>query len=66
MTRVAIDAERCTGHGRCFTLSPDVFGSDEQGYSVVLVDELADAALLEEGRVAVDSCPEEAIRLEES
>ena len=29
MSRVTVDADRCTGHGRCYTLAPDVFDADE-------------------------------------
>ncbi|EUA40756.1 ferredoxin [Mycobacterium avium subsp. hominissuis 101] len=35
MRRVVVDAERCTGHGRCYTLAPDVFDADEFGHCVV-------------------------------
>ena len=41
MTRVAVDSDRCTGHGRCYTLAPDVFDADEVGHCLVLVDELS-------------------------
>ncbi len=40
--RVVIDHEACTGHGRCYTLAPDVFDSDDAGYGVVRVDEVPD------------------------
>ena len=29
--KVIIDAETCNGHGRCYSLSPDVFDSDDEG-----------------------------------
>ncbi|MGH3577518.1 MAG: ferredoxin, partial [Mycobacterium sp.] len=35
MTRVCVDADRCVGHGRCYTLAPDVFDADEVGHSIV-------------------------------
>ena len=29
--RLRIDAEMCTGHGRCYALAPEVFEPDEDG-----------------------------------
>ena len=62
--RVSIDAERCQGHGRCFNLAPTVFGFDDLGNGVVLVDapEGEDARL---ARLAEANCPEHAITVEE-
>ena len=64
--RVTIDTDRCTGHGRCYALAPDVFDADDDGNGVVchigrdlLGDELAHA------EVAVANCPESAIELVE-
>ena len=60
--RVQIDSERCQGHGRCYDLAPELFGEDEDGYAVLVLDG---------GRVppepggrrplAVANCPEQAI-----
>jgi ferredoxin len=62
MTRVAVDAELCTGHGRCYTLAPDVFDADEVGHSIVLVGEVS--GVLEEHAVTGEqNCPERAITL---
>jgi ferredoxin len=62
MTRVWVDAERCTGHGRCYTLAPDVFDADEVGHCIVLVEDVSGA--LEAHAVAGEqNCPEQAITL---
>jgi len=62
MSRIQVDPERCTGHGRCYTLAPDIFDADEVGHSKLLVDdvsgELEDHAVLGE-----ENCPEHAITL---
>jgi ferredoxin len=62
VSRLSVDADRCTGHGRCYTLAPDVFDADEVGHCLVLVGdvsgELEDQAL--EGE---QNCPEQAITL---
>lgn len=61
--RVSVDAARCEGHARCWGISPEVFGLDDEGHAVVrLADvppELEDAA-----RDAVRNCPERAIALD--
>ena len=30
--RISVDAEQCVGHGRCYTVSPDVYEPDDEGY----------------------------------
>ena len=62
MTRVAVDADRCVGHGRCYTLAPDVFDADEVGHAIVLVENVSG----EQQKRAADAecnCPEDAIKL---
>src|SRR5579885_2746606 len=29
--KVVIDGERCSGHGRCYSLAPEVFEADDEG-----------------------------------
>lgn len=60
MSRVSVDADLCTGHGRCYTLAPDVFDADEAGHSIVLVDEVS-GQLEEHAAVGEQNCPESAI-----
>ena len=62
MTRVAVDPDRCTGHGRCYTLAPDVFDADEVGHCVVLVDDVS-GELESQAATAEQNCPESAITL---
>jgi ferredoxin len=51
--KISIDAEACTGHGRCYSLAPALFAGDEDGAGEVIAAEGA-AAL---GRsFAVGSC----------
>jgi len=60
--RIEIDRDRCSGHGRCYSLEPDLFAPDDEGFTVVLADRLSTA---EEAaaRSAADNCPERAISL---
>jgi len=63
--RVAIDAESCQGHGRCFSLAPDIFAFDELGNGVVIGDGTLNHETLELARLAQSNCPEHAIFIEE-
>jgi ferredoxin len=63
--KVVIDAERCQGHGRCFSLAPSIFGFDELGNGVVLGDGHLDSDSLELAQLAQANCPEHAIFIEE-
>ena len=58
--KVAVDADRCRGHGICWSLCPEVFTLLDDGYAVVEVAEVP-AALEEAARAAVNQCPEHAI-----
>ena len=62
MTRVYVDPDRCTGHGRCYTLAPDIFDADEVGHSLVLVEDVSGAAE-QHARTGEQNCPEQAITL---
>lgn len=62
MTKVVVDAGRCTGHGRCYTLAPDVFDADEVGHCTVLVEDVS-GELESQAVTAVQNCPESAITL---
>jgi ferredoxin len=62
--KIRFDRSACQGHGRCYTLAPQLFESDDDGYARLLVGgelpaELEDAAVL-----AADNCPEFAIEVE--
>ena len=35
---VSIDSDKCQGHGRCYSLAPAVFDSDDEGYAILLID----------------------------
>jgi ferredoxin len=62
VSRVRVDPDRCTGHGRCYTLAPDVFDADEVGHSKVLVDEVS-GELAQHAALGEQNCPEHAITL---
>ena len=63
--RVSVDDSRCHGHQMCAIASPQVFGSDEYGNAVVLLDPVP-VELEASVRRAEANCPERAITLHEA
>ncbi|BAJ64711.1 MULTISPECIES: ferredoxin [Anaerolinea] len=59
-----VDRDLCMGCGVCETIAPSVFKLEDDGIAVVLVDVVPPE---EEANVreAMDSCPEQAISIEE-
>jgi ferredoxin len=62
--RLVIDYDRCTGHGRCFGLSPELFVDDEKGYGQVIGDGRVSDENMVAAQRAIRACPEQSIRLE--
>ena len=58
--QVVLDRAACTGHGRCYTVAPELFRDDEQGFGVVTIPTIAGDRLAEANQ-AVAACPERAI-----
>jgi ferredoxin len=61
--RITFDRAACQGHGRCYSLAPQVFDSDDEGYAVLKVDGDVPAELEDEAVLAADNCPEFAIEV---
>jgi ferredoxin len=70
--RIQIDADLCTGHGRCYALAPELFDCDDDGHGEVRAEfrgsdggqfrsGVLDDAVLGKAKSAVDNCPEAAI-----
>ncbi|HYD08712.1 MAG TPA: ferredoxin [Acidimicrobiales bacterium] len=62
--RIVFDRPKCQGHGRCYSLAPEVFESDDEGYAVLLCGTDVPAELEDAARLAADNCPEYAITVE--
>ena len=58
--KVRIDPDICTGHGRCYTLAPEVFDSDERGYGMVISED-TEEELRARAMIGEQNCPERAI-----
>ena len=63
--KLHVSAELCRGHGRCYTVAPDLLEDDEdEGYVTArgqVIDVPADQ--VDDARNAAGSCPERAIAL---
>lgn len=62
--RVSVDVHVCTGHGRCYVLAPDVFGSDDYGHCEVLISEPGTLEHETQARLGAENCPERAISID--
>ena len=62
--KVCVDPELCSGCGPCVDICPEAFELDEEGIAVVKVDEVP-AELQDACKEAADTCPTEAISIEE-
>jgi ferredoxin len=58
--KIRIDPERCTGHGRCYSLAPELFEPDDEGHGIVIVEDVP-PELVEKAHAGVGNCPEQAI-----
>ncbi|MFI0773454.1 ferredoxin [Streptomyces sp. NPDC021212] len=62
--RLRLDAARCTGHGRCYAVAPDLLSDDEEGFVEQRGTDLpVPAPLLGQAAEAESACPEMAITL---
>jgi len=62
--KLHIDADGCRGHGRCYSLAPDLLTSDDEGYVTIrgsFIELSEDQREL--GENIEGSCPEGAIEL---
>jgi ferredoxin len=64
--KITIDADRCTGHGRCYTVAPLLFTDDERGFGQVIGDGEVVGTNEAMAKAAVLSCPEHAVTFEDS
>jgi ferredoxin len=62
--RVRIDRSLCSGHGRCFSLAPEVFDYDEDGFSVLKLETIT-PDLEPAARRGATGCPERAIAVDD-
>jgi ferredoxin len=62
--RISVDAEQCNGHGRCYTVSPEAYAPDDEGYCADRGGSREIPAGLETAALAgARACPEGAITI---
>lgn len=61
--KVHIDRDKCVGHGRCYSLVPDLFEPDDYGDGHVIGDGQVPEGMESEAELAVANCPEQAISI---
>jgi ferredoxin len=60
--KVRINGDLCSGHGRCYTLAPDLIEMDDSGFAVPVNVDIGVPEGREDGaNVIIVSCPEGAI-----
>jgi ferredoxin len=59
--RVHVQADRCQGHNRCYSIAPELFVVDDLGNASEIGDGSVPAGLEDKARLAVANCPEFAI-----
>jgi ferredoxin len=65
--KLVVRAERCSGHGRCYTLAPELLSCDDEGFVTIRGAELLlTQEQLDDARRAARGCPEDAISLIET
>ncbi len=61
--KITVDTDRCTGHGVCESLLPEVFEVGDEGIVHLLTTDLTEAQR-PDLESAVAECPTQALRLE--
>ncbi|MEX1218045.1 MAG: ferredoxin [Acidimicrobiales bacterium] len=59
--KIYLNEQKCQGHGRCYSLAPELFDCDDLGTAIVLETGDLDEAQLAKANVAAGNCPEFAI-----
>ena len=62
---IAVDARLCSGHGRCYSVAPELLDGDGEGFVTIRGTSTEVPARLEDkARQAAEWCPEQAITLQ--
>ena len=63
--KIRVDADRCEGHGRCYSLAPQLFEADDIGNGHEIGDGTVPSDQEHNARLAASNCPERAVVLED-
>lgn len=60
--KITVHEDLCTGHGRCYSIAPNVFSSDDEGFCAQRGTTFeVQPELTDDAQFGADSCPEGAI-----
>ena len=59
--KIHLDTAKCQGHGRCYSLAPELFDCDDLGTAIVVVTGDLNKDQLKKATLAASNCPEFAI-----
>lgn len=59
--QISVDSDVCEGHGRCYSIAPELFEPDEIGNAVVIGDGTVPDDQQELAERAAMNCPEKAV-----
>jgi ferredoxin len=62
--KIHVDPALCQGHNRCVALAPSLFDIDDDGFASAAGDGTVPPAQADRAELAVDNCPEQAIKLD--
>ncbi len=62
--KIKVDADRCEGHSRCYSLAPELVDVDDLGNAFELNGGEVPADLKDKAHLILDNCPEYAITIE--
>ena len=63
--RICVDADKCEGHNRCYSLAPELFEVGDFGITSALNEGHVPAGLEYKADLAIANCPEFAITIVE-
>jgi ferredoxin len=62
--KIHVDPALCQGHNRCVALAPSLFDIDDEGFAAATGDGTVPPGQADLAELAVDNCPEQAIKLD--
>jgi ferredoxin len=65
MMKLWVDPDRCQGHGRCYSVAPELFLADDLGNGREIGDGEVPPGLERKARLAAGNCPEQAISIDD-
>ncbi|MEM8923589.1 MAG: ferredoxin [Actinomycetota bacterium] len=62
--KINYNREDCCGHNRCYSLAPEIWDVDDEGYAILMITGEVPDDLQDKAQLTADNCPEFAIEIE--